>query len=488
MPLRVRLALLFALATAVVIAAAGVAFLLQLRVSVDASLDVGLRARVTAVADGLGSGDGLAPSGMTDAIVQVSTLDGRMLVSSPDAGAQPLLDPAQRQHALAGEVSFTATVNGDRSRVLATTAPAGGGGETILMVVGTGTDVSDAAVERATSALVLGGPPAVLLAGAGAWLLAGAVLRPVERMRRQAAEISDQDLDRRLAVPSTRDEIAALGTTMNALLARLQEALERERGFVADAGHELRTPLAILRTELELAARPGRSRDALVEAVTLAGQETDRLIRLAEDLLLLARADNHQPFLRPAPLSLPDLLGAAVRGAGSRSAERAVTVTLHSPTELGIEADPDRLRQAVDNLLDNATRHAPRGSVVDVTVSTPRPDVVSVEVADRGPGFPPEFVPHAFERFHRAEAARSRDGGGAGLGLSIVRAIAHAHGGRAVATNRPAGGAAVTIEVPITAQPAGRPQVGEVETGDASAAAPELRRYHSVGTHHRDGR
>jgi signal transduction histidine kinase len=324
--------------------------------------------------------------------------------------------------------------------------PSGSG--RVIVAVGAGTDVSDAAVARVISALLLGAPPAVSLAGAGAWLLSGAVLRPVERMRRQAAEISDQDLGRRLEVPSTHDEIAALGVTMNALLARLQTVLVRERGFVADAGHELRTPLAILRTELELAARPGRSREDLVQAVGLAGQETDRLIRLAEDMLLLARADNHQPFLHPEPLSLPDLLAVAARGAGARAAERAVTVVVHAPDELRITADPDRLRQAVDNLLDNATRHAPSGSVVEVTVSTCA-DGVSVEVADRGPGFPAEFLPHAFQRFERAEAARSRDAGGTGLGLSIVRAIATAHGGDAVATNRPGGGAGVTITLPI---------------------------------------
>ncbi|MCU1629833.1 MAG: hypothetical protein JWP64_4782 [Pseudonocardia sp.] len=458
MPLRFRLAALFALATAVVIAAAGVAFVLQLRVSVDASLDPGLRARAAVVADELGSGDRL-PLGPADGVLQISTADGKILASSPEAGSLPLLDAAQRQQAVAGEVSFTASVNGDRTRVLATSVPAplsvsgsgsSGTGRTVV-AAGAGTDVSDAAVERAVSALFLGGPPAVVLAGAGAWLLSGAVLRPVERMRRQAAEISDQDLGRRLEVPSTRDEIAALGATMNALLARLQKVLVRERGFVADAGHELRTPLAILRTELELAARPGRSREDLVRAVGLAGEETDRLIRLAEDMLLLARADDHQPFLHPEPLSLPGLLAVAARGAGARAAERAVTVVVHGPDELQVTADPDRLRQAVDNLLDNATRHAPSGSVVEVTVSTQRSGEVSVEVADRGPGFPVEFLPHAFRRFERAEAARSRDAGGTGLGLSIVRAIATAHGGDAVATNRPGGGAAVAITLPIAA-------------------------------------
>jgi two-component system OmpR family sensor kinase len=304
------------------------------------------------------------------------------------------------------------------------------------------------AVERAELALLLGAPVAVLLAGVGAWVLAGAALRPVERMRREAAEISDRDLDRRLGVPATRDEVAALGTTINALLGRLQDALHRERGFVADAGHELRTPLAILRAELELAARPGRSREALAEAVHQAGEETDRLIRLAEDLLLLARADNHQPFLRTKRLSVPDLLHAAARGTGTRVAEREVTIVVHVPDALEVEADPDRLRQAVDNLLDNAARHSPSGGVVELSASVARPGVLTIEVDDRGSGFPVEFLPHAFDRFHRAGDARSRGDGGTGLGLSIVRAILRAHGGEAVASNRPGGGAAVRIELP----------------------------------------
>lgn len=447
MRLRWRLALLFALATAALISIAGVVFVLQLRVSVDASLDPGLRARVAIVADEFGTEGGFPGQNSNDAIVQVVALNGKVLAATPAAGGRTLLDPAQRDLALAGEVSFTAAANGDRSRILATTAETDQG--RVLVVVGAGTDVSDAAVDRAVSALVLGGPPAVVLAGIGAWLLAGAVLRPVERMRRTAADISDRDLDRRLAVPATRDEIAALGTTINALLGRLQSALSRERAFVADAGHELRTPLAILRTELELAARPGRSRDDLADAVALAGEETDRLIRLAEDLLLLARADNAQPFLRSVDVALPTLLKTAARGASTLAADRNVTVVATSPEELTVIADPDRLRQAVDNLIDNATRHAAEGSTIEVTTACPNPGIVAIRVADRGPGFPSDFLPHAFERFHRAENARTRHGGGTGLGLSIVRAIAEAHGGRAYANNRNGGGAVVTIEVPI---------------------------------------
>lgn len=458
MPLRVRLALLFALGTAVVIAVAGVGFVLQLRLSLDASLDPGLRARAIAVASEFGSDAGPPQLGSPDQITQIRSLDDRLLASTPAAGPGALLDPAQLRQALADEVSFTAIVHGDRSRVLARVS--GPAGQRVLVVAGTGTDVSDAAVERVRSGLLLGAFPAVVLAGAGAWLLAGAALRPVDRMRREATQISARDTDRRLAVPATRDEIAALATTMNALLDRLQDALQRQRGFVADAGHELRTPLAILRTELELAARPGRAPAELVAAITLAGEETDRLIRIAEDLLLLARADSNQPFLHPEPLSLNQLLDAAARAGEARAAGRAITVQVEvNPVGLRVTADSGRLRQVLDNLLDNAIRHAPPDSTVELTASSTSGPVersgpaavVTIEVADRGGGFPSAFLPHAFERFRRAEDARTRNDGGTGLGLAIVRAIAEAHGGRATATNRRGGGARVSLTLPAAA-------------------------------------
>lgn len=468
MSLRLRLAVLFALGTALVIAVAGLGFVLQLRISLDASLDPGLRSKVAAVADEIAAPDWSvsAPAFRPlDGIVQVRALDGRLLAASPDAGTGLLLDAAQRRKALAGEVSFTGMVRGDRSRLLATTAASAG--ERILVVVGTGTDVSDAAVANVRNALLLAGPPAVLLAGVAAWLLAGAALRPVERMRAQAAAIGERDIDRRLAVPATRDEVAALGATFNGLLDRLQAALERERGFVADAGHELRTPLAILRAELDLAARPGRSREALAAAVHEAGQETDRLIRLAEDLLLLARMDNAGPLLRPVPTALADLLDAAARGAHARAADRGVTVAASSPAGLTVLADPDRLRQAVSNLLDNATRYSPPGSEVQVTAAS-SDGFTTIEVRDRGPGFPEDFLPHAFQRFQRAEAARSRDDGGTGLGLSIVQAIARAHGGAATAANRAGGGAVVSLRIPT--RPPQLPVPGGPVAGAAGAA------------------
>jgi signal transduction histidine kinase len=276
-------------------------------------------------------------------------------------------------------------------------------------------------------------------------------------MRRQSAGLAGHDDGTHLAVPSTRDEIASLASTLNELLdrqrhalAQERQALERERGFVADAGHELRTPLATLRAELELAGRPGRDRAELVDAVTSAAGETDRLIRLAEDLLTLARADGSAGFLRVRPTDLADVTASAARAASAVGDLRDVDVVLDTPAHLEARVDPDRLRQALDNLLANAVRHSAEHGVVTLTVTRHEGRVV-FSVADDGPGFPEEFLPHAFERFRRADTARARSEGGSGLGLAIVETIARAHDGRVRAANRTEGGAVVEIDLPVSA-------------------------------------
>jgi two-component system OmpR family sensor kinase len=447
MALRLRLALLFAAGTAVVIALTGLAFVLQLRISLDATLDTALSSRASALADQYTTtGPAGLRLGRDEEPAQLLTPDGQVIASSPDI-AHPVLDPTQRQAVASGtRLTFTTTVNAERTRVLATSAPSD---PRLLIVVGVGTDISDAAVDHVQNGLLIGGAPAVLAAGVGAWLLAAAALRPVERMRRQTAEISEHDPTTHLAVPATRDEIAALATTINDLLDRLHDALARQRGFVADAGHELRTPLATLRAELELAARPGRSREALAAAVTAAGQETDRLIRLADDLLLLARAESAQPFLRIEPVSIHDLLTTAARAGATRAPDHNITIDVACPPDLVAPADADRVRQIIDNLLDNATRHSPPTGTIEITATTDHGQAV-ITVRDHGPGFPPEFLPHAFQRFRRADTARARSDGGAGLGLAVVDALTRAHHGQVTATNHPTGGAIITVALPLT--------------------------------------
>ena len=483
MPLRIRLALGFALGTALLIAVVGLGFVLQLRTSLDATLDVGLASRTAALVEQYNAG-GLAAlrADHDEEPVQVLTTAGQVLISSPDLGGRPVLD----QHALdavtagridgRGALGFTAGEEHDRTRYQASVLSDRDG---LVLVVGTGTDIADAADEHVEVGLLALGPVAVLAAGLGAWWLSGAALRPVERMRRQSADLARHDDGTHLAVPGTRDEIASLASTLNELLDRQRhalaherQALERERGFVADAGHELRTPLATLRAELELAGRPGRDRGELVDAVTAAAGETDRLIRLAEDLLTLARADGSDGFLRTRPIDLTDVTAAAARAASAIGDLRDIDVVVEGPPHLEVRGDPDRLRQALDNLLANAVRHSPDHGVVTLTVTAHAGRVV-LTVADDGPGFPEAFLPHAFERFRRADNARARDGGGSGLGLAIVETIARAHHGCVRAVNRTEGGAVVEIDLPDSR---GDDASGDERTATPPAAATGSRR------------
>lgn len=476
MSLRLRLALMFAAATAVVIALAGVAFLWQLRAAQITALDAGLRVRADALAAQVhaarplplptsGSGQQGQHRGQfsgTDEVSQVLTPRGGVLYSSAGGGDVPLVTGSWLRRAADGPVAFTTVAEAEGARVLA--FPARSASRPVIIVASASTGVADAAQARARVVIVAAGPAAVAAAGLGAWVLAGATLRPVARMRRRLDDITERNPGARLRVPAARDEIASLAVTMNALLDRLQVAMERQRDFVADASHELLTPLTALRAELELARRPGRSRQALDAAVTAAAGDTDRLIHLAEDLLLLARAQEGTDFLRARRVSAPGLLSAAARTFAGQAHARGVKLEVQADPALTATVDPARLRQALDNLVGNAIRHSPADGVVELTAWGSDRDGrarVVLEVRDHGPGFPPEFLPHAFERFRRADAARSRAEGGAGLGLAIVASIARAHHGRAVAGNHPEGGARVSIEIPALPPP-----------GPADTAAP----------------
>ncbi|MCU1459762.1 MAG: Signal transduction histidine kinase [Actinomycetia bacterium] len=457
MPVRVRLVVLFATATLVLVAVGGTVFARSLRHGLVTSLDPALRTRADALSQTVKAattGIDFQDAGSTrllrpqDAVAQVLDPNGGVVEASEEAGTKPLVSPGVIAQARRKVTFTTASLHGDRYRVLATSVRRSDGLWTVA--VASSLESADDAVHRVNIGLVVGGAGAVALAGIGAWFLASAALRPVERMRRKAADISEHDEDSRLPVPRTRDEIGALATTMNDLLARLQGALVRQRAFVADAGHELRTPLAVLRTELELADRPDRSRADLIEAVRSAADETDRLARLAEELLFLARSEE-APGAGPRDTEFViPLLEQSARAFAGHAADRGVTVRVAGDHALTAPLDADQIRRAVDNLVDNGIRFAPSGSVV--TVEARRNDAwLEIEVTDSGPGFPEEFLPHAFERFRRADRSRGRAEGGSGLGLAIVQVIAHTHGGEVMAENASAGpGAIVRLRLPIS--------------------------------------
>jgi signal transduction histidine kinase len=266
-------------------------------------------------------------------------------------------------------------------------------------------------------------------------------MHPVEAMRARAAQVSTADPDQRLPVPPTRDEVARLGTTLNEMLERLGEAFEHERAFVADASHELRTPLAILRTELELALAAGRSPAELRAALASAAEETDRLSQLTEDLLTIAQTERGELPLRLAPTDLAEILDGVERRFARRAEEAGRSIEIGSAA---LELDADRLRidQAIGSMVDNALRYG--AGRIDLEASA-EGGTIEIHVLDRGRGFPEEFLGRAFERFSRGSGNRD---GGSGLGLSIVRTVARAHGGEAHAANRDGGGADVWLTLP----------------------------------------
>jgi two-component system OmpR family sensor kinase len=287
------------------------------------------------------------------------------------------------------------------------------------LVVGQATDDNEESLTTLRLLLGIGLPIALILASLAGYAVAAAALRPVEAMRRKAADVSDERPGERLPIPPADDEIRRLGETLNAMLARLEAALERERGFVADASHELRTPLASLKTELELALRHDRTPDELRQALRSASEETDRLSRLADDLLVLARSDRGTLPLRQEKIAARELLDRV-------AAQFQPNVDVDVPDGLQLTGDRLRLEQALGNLVANAITHGAGA----VKMSARGEDgTVELHVEDDGPGIPPDFAERAFERFTRADEARG--GANAGLGLAIVAAIARAHGGKA---------------------------------------------------------
>lgn len=293
-------------------------------------------------------------------------------------------------------------------------------------------------------------PLALLAASLGGYALAAGALRPVEVLRRRAQAVTASE-PAALPVPPSGDEISRLAVTLNQMLARLHAAVEHERRFVADASHELRTPLALLQTELELALRRPRPREELEDALRSASEETERLVRLAEDLLLIARADQGPLPIRREHVEVDQLLADVAR----RFATRARTLDRDvraEPSELRVDVDPLRVEQALGNLVDNALTHG--GGSVELRAVAAGEDV-ELHVLDEGAGFSRELRARAFDRFSRGDEARS--GNGSGLGLSIVELVACAHGGCAGARNRPHGGADVWLSLPTSRVVRARP-------------------------------
>jgi two-component system OmpR family sensor kinase len=411
-PIRWRLSLAFALVMAVVLSGLGAFLYVRLESSLIEGLDEMLELRAAQI----GSSNELGSAG-DEGIAQRFDPRGELLSSSP-RGADPILIFGEVGRGLGGAY----TLERDGFRVLVTPTD-----KSNVLAVGISLEDTEDALSSLVAQLLIVGPLALLLASVGGYFLAAAALRPVEAMRQEAEAVSASEPGRRLTLSPAEDELHRLGETLNSMLARLESALERERRFVADASHELRTPLAMLRAELDLALRRERTPEELDRAVRSAAEETERLSRLAEDLLVLARAEGGELPVRREPVAAADLI-AGIAERFRPQADDAGRV-IETEAEDGLVLNVDRLRteQAVGNLVDNALRHG-KGRIV-VEARRGGDTAIELHVRDAGPGFPPDLATRAFEPFSRGDAART--GPGAGLGLAIVDVIARAHGGSA---------------------------------------------------------
>jgi len=348
------------------------------------------------------------------------TADGRVLRSSPGLPTTSILRPGELAD-VHGPRFVQRQVPGvaDTARLLA--LPVGTGR---VLVVGVSMSDRSDQLDQLLLVLGIGGPLAVHLACGAAWAVAGIALRPVERMRRQAAAITSSDLGPRLGLPAVEDELYRLAATFNDLLDRLARARDADRRFLARASHELRTPLALLKTELDLALNRPRSASELVTALGSVAEEVDRLGRLADDLLVLARTDGGRLPVRREPTRLRSIVEPAVASFQTRAAARGSELTV-AVEDAVVNVDPLRVRQALDDLLDNALRHPPPGAPVQVAAAV-SDDTVRLDVVDGGPGF-------------------VLGGQRPGLGLEIAATIAASHDGHLEVTRAPDGGTRVSL-------------------------------------------
>ncbi len=454
-PTRVRVTLVVTAVMALLLLAVGLFLSLRLGATLDAGVDSGLRSRAGDVSALIQQADsGLAQSGRSpltqrgEGLAQVLDRRGRIVDAAPPLRSRPLLSPAEitraARHTLIVEHP-SSPVEGGRIRLLAT--PVRAQDRNLVVVVATPLDTNIEAQSELRRLLLIGGPIALLIAALVGYGAAAQALRPVESMRRRAGEIQATRPGQRLPVPLSRDEVARLGETLNAMLARLEDALARERRFVSDASHELRTPLAILKAELELALRDARTVEDFRGSVRSAAEETDRLTLLAEDLLVIARADQGRLPIRAETLDVADILETVAGRFARRAHDAGIPMSVEVPAGLTMRTDRLRVEQALSNLVDNALRHG--AGPVELSALA-RDGRVELHVRDHGPAFPPELLQSAFERFTRADSGRG--GGGTGLGLAIVQAIAEAHEGVARARNLEGTGADVWLELPVEAR------------------------------------
>ena len=456
-PLKARLTLWYVTLFAVIAAVWSGGVVALVRADLYAGLDRDLASRASQIALSVGTpGDGEFQD-ISDATLkgipkqqtaaQLLSVGGQVLESSgATLAARPMVPATVIARTLRSTTPtvMTITQGEDRYRVLIALMTSSGH----LILVGTNSESVDDAVTRLVTILLLTGPGVLLAAGGGGWFLAKRALRPVTEMTATAASIGIDRLDERVPVPPGSDELSALAATLNTMLSRLETGVRDKRRLVADASHELQTPLAVMRTELDVSLASGDLPPDAVAVLESAREETDRMTRIVRNLLTLARFDEGTLRLLRQPVDLAEVVASTVESLDTLAHERGVDVSVVSDGAAVADGDSEYLRLVVANLVENAIRYSGEGSHVVVSTRVDGHEA-RVVVRDNGSGIPADALLHIFDRFYRVDTSRSKAMGGSGLGLAISREIAEAHHGRIEVESEVSAGSTFTLILPV---------------------------------------
>ena len=384
---------------------------------------------------------------INDRFIRVSRPDGSVLYLSGAPNDQSF-DPRQVPAMAEGKKEFSETFKLPEKKTLLVAGIyfQSQGGAEYCVEVGTLLDPVETMLNQLLLQLVFGLPLVVVITTAGGYLLVRRALAPVERITRAAERITQHNLSERLPVSETGDELERLSVSLNRMIARLNDAFQNSKRFVADASHELRTPLTILRAELENLVEDSRLDAEIRERAASMFEEAVRLSRIVEQLFTLSRLDAGEA---QAEWSRFDLAGMAKNTAeqmGLLAEDKKISIQCDANQSVVVEGDPSRLKQVVVNLLDNAIKYPPQNGRIQLRVRAVNGHAI-LEVEDNGVGIPAEALPHVFDRFYRVDQIRSSDVEGAGLGLSIARAICSAHGAEIDATSSPSSGSCFRVKL-----------------------------------------
>jgi len=455
--IRLRLTLWYVLLLAITLAAFSAGLYLAMRQSLYRNLDDSLEGRAEIVG-------GLVTEGgrLTDEEVAIpgDPVDGEEFVRVYDLNGDVAFDNTSERFPVPGDpdslqaaLSGTTTQRGvdiGRVNLRVMTAPIRASGDIIGVVeVGLSEEDVRGSLQVLLVIIAVGYPLALVIASGGGVFLAGRALSPIDALTRTARKISAQDLSQRLDMRLPDDEVGRLARTFDDMIARLDDAFRRQRQFTADASHELRTPLTAIKGQTEVALQRDRDVEAYKQVLRAVNSEVDRMMRLVGSLLALARADARQIPISKEKVALDAVVSDAIEQIRPAAERNGISISLRGDGQVQLMADQDLLLQLMLNLLDNAVKYTPNGGTIDVSWSGSNHHA-EVAVSDSGPGIAPEHLPHIFDRFYRVDKARTRAEGGVGLGLSICRWVAEAHGGSIEAASAPGRGATFTVRLPAT--------------------------------------